>query len=389
MASNMKLAYFTHGDVSISETFIYDLIKGLDKEFDLTFISGKKGEINKIISNQMASGYAESGGNMPYHVYKIGQVLGGKGFEYKGKAFQHFANKSLNKIKEEFDVAYIEYSTSAVLLMDYLYEKNVPFVVHVHGYDITAATTYDTYYQQKLKELFNKANHFIAASYYMKRLLVLLGCPEDKISVIRLGIDGTKISPKSWEERLETNPKIVFLGRLTRKKHPIALLHAFKIVKDKIPNATLTIVGDGELSKDVESRIESLGLTDSVELLGALPREKSFKYLNESWIYAQHSVTALSGDQEGYAISPAEAALHELPVVSTYHNGIPEHVIDGKTGFLVKEYDYETMGERIIEFIENPDVAEKMGKAGRINILELNNPERRIKEISYLLKSIH
>ena len=131
-----------------------------------------------------------------------------------------------------------------------------------------------------------------------------------------------------------------------------------------------------------------LYLTSKVEMLGALPREKSFKILNDSWVYAQHSVTSLSGDQEGYAISPAEATLHELPVVSTYHNGIPEHVIDDKTGFLVKEYDYETMADRIIELIKNPTLSEKMGKAGRKNILDINNPQKRIMEISDLLKTL-
>ena len=108
--------------------------------------------------------------------------------------------------------------------------------------------------------------------------------------------------------------------------------------------------------------------------------------MNKHWIYAQHSVTAISGDKEGYAISPAEAAAHELPVVSTIHNGIPEHVIDGETGFLVPEFDYESMAERIIQLIQNPMLAKKMGRAGRNNILALNNPQKRIDKIYNLLE---
>jgi glycosyltransferase involved in cell wall biosynthesis len=96
-------------------------------------------------------------------------------------------------------------------------------------------------------------------------------------------------------------------------------------------------------------------------------------------------VTAKSGDQEGFAISLAEAALHEIPVVSTFHNGIPENVIDGETGLLVKEFDFEAMAEKIIYLIENPEIAEQMGKAGRKHILNLCEPERRISKIKELL----
>jgi len=383
----MKLTYFTHGDVSISETFIYDLIKGLEKEFDLTFISGKKKIKNKVTSKQIASGYEENAGMLPYYLYKMGQLFGNKGNEYKGKTFEYYSNKALKNLDIDCDIAYIDYATSGVLLMKYLSVNNIPFVVHVHGYDITSATN-DVYYKQKLNILFKKAAYFIAASNYMKRLLVLLGCPIEKIKVIRYGINGYNITPQTWHKKVKTKPSIVFLGRLTLKKHPIALIHAFKIVNDKYPDSVLKIIGDGELKEEVIERINSLGLNDSVILYGALPREKSFKILNDSWIYAQHSVTALTGDQEGYAISPAEAALHELPVVSTYHNGIPEHVIDGVTGFLVKEFDYESMAAKMIDLIEDTVLAEKMGKAGRENILNINNPKRRILQISELLRSL-
>ena len=381
----MKLAYFTSGEITFSETFIIDLVQGLSQKLELTIISGKKEFSSHIIDDQIPAGYIQNAGTIPYYAFRLGAFKGDYGYKLQGKIKKYYADKSLKKINKEFDVAYIDYATTAVLVMDYLTDKKIPFVVHVHGYDITSSVN-DPYYKEQLKLLFKKASYFIAASKYMKRLLILLGCPEQKIRIIKYGINGSIITPKTWNERLKTEPRIIFLGRLTYKKHPIALLHAFRIVKDKIPKAQLTIIGDGELYDEVTERIKMLNLKGHVKMLGALPREKSFKILNNSWIYAQHSVTALSGDQEGYAISPAEAALHELPVVSTYHNGIPEHVINGKTGYLVKEYDFETMASRIIELIEDPELMENMGKAGRQNILNLNNPEKRIESILELLK---
>jgi glycosyltransferase involved in cell wall biosynthesis len=297
------------------------------------------------------------------------------------------ATQSLKKSKlPNFNVAYVDYATSAILLMGYFEANKIPFVVHVHGYDITSVLN-DPAYIQELEKLFKKASAFVTASQYMKHRLVLLGCDERKIKVIRLGVESKNIIPLSWSERRKLNPSILFLGRLTEKKHPIALLYAFRIVQNRIPNATLSIIGDGPLREKVEQTIKKLGLMQSVKMYGPLNRHESFPILNSHWVYAQHSVTSIKGDTEGFAISLAEAALHELPVVSTIHNGIVENVIDGETGFLVPEYDYESMAEKIIYLIQHPTIAEKMGKAGREHILKLCEPNKRVREIKQLLNS--
>ena len=99
----------------------------------------------------------------------------------------------------------------------------------------------------------------------------------------------------------------------------------------------------------------------------------------------QHSVTATTGDQEGFPVSLAEAAAHGLPIVSTIHSGITENVINGETGYLVQEYDYETMAEKIICLINDPALAQKLGMNGRKHILELCKPGLRTEKIKTLL----
>lgn len=387
----MKLGYFTHTDVSPSETFIFDLIKSLnnEKDIDLTVYGGKKKHSIEGIKNLnvVSTGFAQKGLRISYKLYKLGQIIGGKGYGLKNWYQQRMADQALNRSipsDKMPDVAYIDYGTSAVLTYRFLKHNNIPFIVHVHGYDITSALN-DPVYKLELKKVFASASFMIAASNYIKRLLIMEGCPKEKISVIRYGIGTHQIKPLPWKERLKTPPSILFLGRLTQKKHPIALLYAFSIVKGRIPDARLTIIGGGELEMEVKETIKKLNLQNHVHLHGVLSREQSFPILNRHWIYAQHSVTAKSGDQEGFAISLAEAALHEIPVVSTFHNGIPENVIDGETGLLVKEFDFEAMAEKIIYLIENPEIAEQMGKAGRKHILNLCEPELRISKIKELL----
>ena len=66
--------------------------------------------------------------------------------------------------------------------------------------------------------------------------------------------------------------------------------------------------------------------------------------MKKAHIFLQHSVTCpITGDEEGVPVAILEAMASGLPVVSTFHAGIPEAVVDGKTGFLVSE---DAMGER-------------------------------------------
>ncbi|MEA3492542.1 MAG: glycosyltransferase family 4 protein [Campylobacterota bacterium] len=383
----MNVGYFTFANIRIAETFIYDLIQGLEKKSDLTWFSGQKSIDEKVAKHQVSAGFSPYESRFPNWVFKIGQLKGGTGYRWRMKLRLALAKKALADFPEDRlpDVGYTEFLTTAILLREFFEEKGIPYVVHVHAYDITSELN-DPEYKKEIQKVFCSASSIIAPSEYIKKLLILEGCPSEKVHVVRLGIDTDSIIPMSWEERLINVPSIVFLGRLVEKKSPIALIYAFEIVKKKIPDAKLTIIGQGNLQQEIEECIHSLGLEDSVTLTGALSRDESFPIMNQHWIYVQHSITTLNGDREGAPVSISEASAHALPVVSTIHSGIPEQVIDGKTGFLVQECDYEEMGERIIDLIENPELTEKMGKAGREHIKELNDPQKRIDAVYDLLE---
>ena len=77
------------------------------------------------------------------------------------------------------------------------------------------------------------------------------------------------------------------------------------------------------------------------------------------------SVTADDGDKEGQALVLQEAGACGLPVLSTLHNGIPEGVLDGKSGFLVPEKNVDALAERLLFLVDNPQLWPGMGKCGR------------------------
>ena len=76
-----------------------------------------------------------------------------------------------------------------------------------------------------------------------------------------------------------------------------------------------------------------------------------------------------------------------MPVVSTHHNGIPEHGMDGVSGFLVREHDFESMAERMVRLIEDPELRMEMGQRGRENISAMCDPERRRQALLELIKT--
>jgi len=69
--------------------------------------------------------------------------------------------------------------------------------------------------------------------------------------------------------------------------------------------------------------------------------------MDEAHAFLHHSVTAANGDTEGMPNAIMEAMAMELPVISTYHSGIPELVEDGVNGYLVQEKDVEAYAYRL------------------------------------------
>jgi len=163
---------------------------------------------------------------------------------------------------------------------------------------------------------------------------------------------------------------------------------AFHSVLQTHSDARLTFIGEGPLKGPLNDYVQAHKLGASVNLLGAMNQADALAELEQHHVFCQHSVTGMDGDQEGFALSPAEAALFEMPVVSTWHNGIPEHVEHGETGLLVKEWDIEGMAQAMIRLATDDQLRSKMGRAGRQRVMKLCDPQTRLDTLSQQLNSV-
>lgn len=386
----MRIVYLASDFKIVSETFISDLVEGLAKAQPVTVVCNslaRKTIAEHYTINQVS--FLSLTSIFDRLQYRLNSVFSSFGTARNYQIRLNHAYQTLTPLlrRHQPDVAYIDYGTVSALVRSALQTLNIPFIVHFHGADITSALN-NLDYRQELQQVFRDASALIVASDHVRRLLVLEGASPDKVHVVRYAINLEGLSPIPWSERRKLSPSVVFLGRLTPKKHPVALVEAFARVNQQVPDAQLSIIGDGSEMPRVKKRIEKLGLKDSVKLYGTLLRTEALPIVNQHWVFAQHSVTASSGDQEGFGISLAEAAALDLPVVSTLHNGIPEQVIDGKTGFLVREFDYETMADHLVKLLLNADLAAQMGQAGRANISLLCQTDERVQKIIKLLQTI-
>lgn len=384
----MRVGFFVEKWGSVSETFITDLIVGLsnDKEIDCSIIANNLngGILIKVVEILEIPFYALTSKFFIY-LEKSLQLLGMENEIGKRRLALSYRNLYKNRIQTKIDVAYIDFGQIAILIRKYLVRHEIPFVVHFHGKDATQLMN-DRFYLKEIKKVFHDASFILVASNHIKRRLVLEGCEKEKIKLVRLGVNIDKIKVKS--EYHKKPYSFIHVGRLIEKKHPIATIHAFKLVKEKFLFVKLTLIGTGPLFNKCKQLINQLDLDESVNLAGSKDHKEILdEYANHD-IYVQHSVSSSRGDQEGFALSLTEAMCAGLPVISTLHNGIPENVVDGETGFLVTEFDYEEMANKMIYLIEHPEMIKKMGQNGRKRVKKYFDQKIRVKNMSNLLSEL-
>ncbi len=249
---------------------------------------------------------------------------------------------------------------------------HLPIFVHFLGYDASKLLRNPEmlrYYRWMGEHVIG----VIALSKKMANRLAVVGIPVEKIQVIQHGVE----IPSRIHALPERQPcRFISVIRFVPKKAPLLLLQAFKKTCERIGDCTLDIIGDGPLRENVQQFINSYGLSNAVTLHGFQPHEYVMAQMRDSCVYVQHSITVPeTGDAEGLPHIILEASVAGLPVVSTLHEGIPDEVEHGVTGFLVEEGDVDAMADYMTKLARDPQMRKTMGIAAHKKITaEFNLP---------------
>lgn len=260
-----------------------------------------------------------------------------------------------------------------------------PLVTSFYGIDASAVIQRPEW-PERYARLFDEGDAFVCLGQNMVERLCTIGCPEEKIHVVHLGVDVEQIP---FRERAATeHPVLLYCGRLVEKKGVLDALNAFAHVSKKWPQLTLRIIGDGVLRSKLRRRIRALGLQDRVHMLGALPQARVFDEMAQADIFILPSKTASNGDMEGTPTVLLEAQASGLPVLTTHHADIPEVVQDGVSGYLVEEGDVESLQAKLDVLFAEPERWAEFGRAGRAQVVARYHIAKETQKLESLYQSL-
>ncbi|HBZ5585582.1 TPA: glycosyltransferase, partial [Klebsiella pneumoniae] len=139
------------------------------------------------------------------------------------------------------------------------------------------------------------------------------------------------------------------IARLTEKKGIETCIKACSVLLSMGVDFEYHIIGDGPEKSKLTNLSHSMGLGNSIFYHGLQSQEVISKFLDESDIFLLPSITASDGDMEGIPVALMEAMAVGLPVISSYHSGIPELIDDEISGYLIDERDYKSLASKVIK----------------------------------------
>lgn len=189
--------------------------------------------------------------------------------------------------------------------------------------------------------------------------------PIRDVVVHHLGVDLQKIQQPPPRILGRAGFGIVFVGRMVEKKGLIYLIEAAARLTARGHELGIDVVGDGPEESGLRAAAASAGVGDSIVFHGRQPNEVVLRLMAGADCLVLPSVTAADGDQEGIPVTLMEAMATGLPVVSTFHSGIPELIADDDTGLLVPERDAGALAGAIERLITEPGLGQRLANRAR------------------------
>ena len=185
-----------------------------------------------------------------------------------------------------------------------------------------------------------------------------------RVVTIPGGVDSGRLHPTGSREAVRkalgvpaTGRVILSLGALSWEKDPLTHLRATARVLQEIPDAVHVFAGEGPLRGEVEAAVRSSGLVGRILVLG--------NRSDVADLLVASDVMLLASRMEGLPGCLIEAGMAGLPVVAYSVGGVPEVVVDEKTGLLVAPGDGEGLTESMLLLLRNDAARRDMGEAAR------------------------
>jgi colanic acid/amylovoran biosynthesis glycosyltransferase len=383
----LKIAFVVSSFPTVSETFIVNqIVDLLDKGHQVRIFSFQKNESTvlhqKVLNNNLLekTTYFEEVYVSKFRRYfpflkflitdykniAFGKLL--KNFNFKKYGYKtvnlYFFYKSWWLLRSgDFDIIHAHFGPNGAYvagLKSRGFLKRSKLVTSFHGYDLNPSNLAQNKYSYH--DLFKEVDLMTVNTKYLESLLRKISL-RNKIVILPVGLDTTYFSKKNNSCNKEF--RILFVGRLIELKAPHLALEIFKLINSRgYKKATLTIIGDGKMKEELNEIINKNHLTN-VRLMGALDQEEILKEMELAKVFLFPGIYDASGRAETQGLVIQEAQAMELPVLVSNAGGMKYGVLDGETGFVVKEADIEAFADKIELLIKDENLRQKMGEKGR------------------------
>lgn len=366
----LKIIVYTNNFPQASQTFVFDQVMGLKKLGHDVAVLTNKSNIQRIDEIDIKSLFLFKNRIkffsfiisifqllklvISFSLYKkINVILSDESIFFKEKILILMMLVKYGKGKLSSELNIVHFGTNAFL---FLKMKELGLIsgkvaVIFHGFELSRFSVLDMN-RIRYRYVFDNADTLLPVSDKWKEKLIELGACENKLSVLRMGIDPSEFEFDEHRYASLRSKDVIQLtqvGRLTEKKAILDTIRALSIIVEKLP-VNLNIVGDGELLETAKNLVEELSLSKYIKFHGRVPHKEVNRILDFTDVFLLPSKVAPDGDQEGVPVSLMEAMAKGILCISTYHSGIPELIKDNYSGFLVPEGDYKAIAEKIVDF---------------------------------------
>lgn len=217
--------------------------------------------------------------------------------------------------------------------------------------------------------LVSRARAFVAYGSRAADYLASLGAPRKRIFIAINTVDTEFFAREASARRQgRPGPEFLYVGHLTAGKRIGDVIRAFARVLPRFPDARLTLVGDGPERSALEGLCAEMGVAGRVAFEGFRQRPEVPGYLARARVFLFPSVY----DVWGLVLVEAMAA--GVPCIASPHSGATADLVqDGVTGYVVDFTDQDRVVEAMLEFLEQPERAARMGEAAATHIRDKVN----------------
>ncbi len=285
------------------------------------------------------------------------------------------AYRKIKDIIEEFkpDIVHTHASKAGALGRKAAASCRVPIILHTfHGHVFHSyfGKLKTMIFKQIERNLAKKSDVIIAISNIQKEELTKIHriCNEEKVKVVPLGFDLQNFKDKKEKERVQMRKfygieddevAVAIIGRLVPvKNHSFFLEIMEDVLKKASKKVKCFIVGDGIERENIEKIVNKINqkYNNSIIMTSWIKDVASFN--------AGMDVICLTSKNEGTPVSLIEAQASGVPIVTTDVGGVRDVVLEGKTGFVIADFNKDLFVDTLLELVDNEKKREKMSQNG-------------------------